>query len=136
FDHLGGVAHLKDLTDAQVWIHELEKDWLTDGAKNGSSLWLEEPVTAPPADQLFRGDESLELLGERVQVLFTPGHSPGHVSFLLGGLLFGGDALFAGSIGRTDLPGGDYNTLMGSIHSKLLTLPDETLLLPGHGPES
>lgn len=136
FDHIGGVDALKRLTGARLWIHANEKDWLSDGQKNGSALWLEDPITAPEADQLLEGGEVLTLLGQEIRVLFTPGHSPGHVSFALEGVVIGGDALFAGSIGRTDLYGGDYATLMDSIRSQLLTLPDDTILLPGHGPET
>lgn len=137
FDHIGGVSELKERTGARLWIQEKEKEWLSDGTKNGSSLWLEEPITAPPADRLLQGGEWLTVAGRRARVLFTPGHSPGHVSYLVDdGVLLGGDALFAGSIGRTDLYGGDYETLIESIRTQLLTLPDETVILPGHGPAS
>ena len=136
FDHIGGVAELKRRTGARLWVHERERDWLADGSKNGSALWLETPITAPAPDRLLSGGEVLTLAGTEVRVLFTPGHSPGHVSFALREAVISGDALFAGSIGRTDLYGGDYDTLMASIRSRLLTLPDETVLLPGHGPET
>lgn len=136
FDHIGGVAPLHDQTKAQIWIHELEKEWLTDPMKNGSAAWLEDPITSPAADHFFTGGETLTLLGHKVQVLFTPGHSPGHVSFHWGAFVISGDALFAGSIGRTDLEGGDHDTLIESIHRELLSLPDETVLLPGHGPQT
>jgi hydroxyacylglutathione hydrolase len=87
-------------------------------------------------EQTLEGGETLSLAGLDIEVLFTPGHSPGHVSFSLVDhqLLFDGDVLFAGSIGRFDLPGGDYATLMGSLAGLLDALPDDTHVLPGHGP--
>lgn len=133
FDHIGGVSELKASTRAAVWIHAFEREWLTDPTANGSALWLDEPIIAPEADHLLQGGESLTLLGVPVDVLFTPGHSPGHVSFRWPDYVMSGDALFQGSIGRTDLPGGDHRTLIASIERELLTLPDDTLLLPGHG---
>lgn len=136
FDHIGGVAQVKAATGASVWIHAIEQDWLQDPAQNRSALWLEEPIVAPPPDHLWQGGETREFLDTQVKVLFTPGHSPGHVSLHWGEFVVSGDALFAGSIGRTDLPGGDYDTLMQSIEQELLSLPDDTLLLPGHGPET
>lgn len=136
FDHIGGVARVRDMTQAKVWIHEIERDWLHDPTKNRSAFWLEEPVVAPPPDRTWQGGETHHFLGSPVHVRFTPGHSPGHVSLQWGDFVISGDALFAGSIGRTDLPGGDYDTLMRSIDRELLSLPDDTLLLPGHGPET
>lgn len=136
YDHIGGVRPFKELTGAKVWIHELERSWLLDPVKNLSAVaqWNAEPVTAPDADEIWSGGERLNFLGMSVEVLFTPGHSPGHVSLKFGDVVFGGDALFAGSIGRTDLPGGNHQQLLESIRRELLSLPDETRVFPGHGP--
>jgi glyoxylase-like metal-dependent hydrolase (beta-lactamase superfamily II) len=92
----------------------------------------------PTVDQYIGDDEVLDLGNLRLRSLYTPGHAPGHLSFYVedGNLVFSGDALFAGSIGRTDLPGGSMEVLMRSISEKLLTLPDETRVLSGHGPET
>lgn len=138
WDHIGGVAALKHATGAKLWAPRLESDWLGDPSLNLSATtrFWPHPVTAPPADELLDGGERIELLGEEIQVLSTPGHSPGHLSFRMGDVVFGGDALFAGSIGRTDLPGGDLEVLLRSIREQLLSLPSETTLLPGHGPST
>ncbi len=92
----------------------------------------------PEPTTYIQGGEFLEFMGYSFEVIFSPGHSPGHLCFYQKetGNLIAGDTLFAGSIGRTDLPGGDHNELMTSIRSKLFTLPDETKVLPGHGPDT
>jgi hydroxyacylglutathione hydrolase len=92
----------------------------------------------PTVDRHLEDEEVLEVGGLRLKSLYTPGHAPGHLAFYLAdeGLVLSGDALFAGSIGRTDLFGGDMDLLMRSINERLLTLPDETRVLPGHGPET
>ncbi len=137
FDHIGGVAQLKEVTGAKVCIHALEAEWLLEPELNMSSQRSEFtpwPITGPKADRLLQDGERLSLLDERVEVRHTPGHSPGHVSFVMGDVVFGGDALFHGSVGRTDLPWADHKQLLDSIHSKLLTLDGATTVLPGHGP--
>lgn len=139
FDHIGGVQAVKDATGAQVLVHEKEAGWLTDPSLNLSAVRYEFApweVRGPAPDAVLRGGERLELLGHEVRVLYAPGHSPGHVCYLLGDLLFGGDVLFAGSVGRTDLPGGDFDTLLASIRRELLPLDPATRVLPGHGPET
>lgn len=135
FDHIGGVAKVHQRTDARVWIHSAERHWLADPTLNLSvSEFCPEPVIAPGPHHEWEDGQVHEFLSTPVKVLHTPGHSPGHVSLLFGDVLIGGDALFAGSVGRTDLPGGDHAQLMQSIAKKLLTLPDATRVLPGHGP--
>lgn len=134
FDHIGGLRTIKQATGAPVWIHRNEADWLGDPERN-LSVWLE-PVVAPPADHLLDGGERLAFGGIELEVRFAPGHSPGHVVYVGPGVVLAGDTLFAGSIGRTDLPGGDLPTLLESIRRELLTLPGETRVLPGHGPET
>ncbi|WP_400163167.1 MBL fold metallo-hydrolase [Brevibacillus sp. TJ4] len=134
-DHIGGLNQVRALTNAPVYIHPLEQEWLTNPDLNGSSRWnLPEPIICQPADHLLADGQVLHLAGLSINVLHTPGHSPGSCSFVIGQICFGGDVLFAQSIGRTDLPGGDYETLMNSIHDKLFELDDETVVYPGHGP--
>ncbi|SFS49572.1 MBL fold metallo-hydrolase [Marininema halotolerans] len=135
FDHIGGVEAVRDATGATVTIHDLETDWMTNAQLNGSGLFPGVPeVRCRPADRVLYGGETLSILGETVKVIHTPGHSPGSLTYLFKGMVFSGDVLFAGSIGRTDLPGGDYQTLMQSIHDRLMELPEETVVYSGHGP--
>lgn len=136
WDHIGGVETIREHTDAPVYIHEIERSWLTDPTSNlsGDSNLAPAPVICRQADIILFGDEQLELLGETIRVVHTPGHSPGHVSYIMGDVIFGGDVLFLGSVGRTDLPGSDFGALVQSINSHFLSLPGETTVLPGHGP--
>lgn len=137
FDHIGAVDRIRDKYGIKVFIHEKEKDWLTDPALNGSKhFMLNEPIKARAADHLFKDEGEMFIGGFKFEVLETPGHSPGSVSFYFpkANFVLAGDALFQGSIGRTDLPGGNHNQLIKSIHDKLLVLPEETEVLPGHGP--
>ena len=137
FDHIGGAAKLKEATGARLLVHAAEADWLTDPRLNLSyarSEYIPWPVEGPPADELLEDGQRLRLLGEEIEVRHTPGHSPGHVSYVMGDVVFGGDALFHGSIGRTDLPGGDGPTLLRSIRTRLFTLDPAVTVLPGHGP--
>ncbi len=133
FDHVGAVAPLARATGAPVWCPEIERDVLAN--INDFVPW---PGFGPfedyEADHLVAGGETLQLAGFDIDVIFTPGHSPGHVSYSIGDerSLFSGDVLFESSIGRTDLPGGDHETLLRSIAHLLATLPDETRVLPGH----
>lgn len=137
FDHIGGVEELRSLTKAPVYLHRAEADWMTEPQKNGSGLFPGIPaIVCAPADHLLDGGETLSLLGETFRVLHTPGHSPGSVTYVWGTTIFSGDVLFKNSIGRTDLPGGSYETLMHSISEKLMDLPEETRVLCGHGPET
>lgn len=135
FDHVGGLGELKELSGAPVYIHE-DAVAMLNQAEKAAALWgiaIDQP---PAAGNFAQEGDVLEVGDLRVEVLFTPGHAPGHVSFYLPEhhVLFDGDVLFQGSIGRTDLPGGDFDVLMSSINDKLLALPDETVVLSGHGP--
>jgi hydroxyacylglutathione hydrolase len=134
FDHVGGLAQLKEETGAPVYIHTDAVEPLRQ-AGMAAALWgIQMPATPPPDVMIAEGD--IITVGRlNFHVLFTPGHAPGHVSFYLPdyGALFDGDVLFEQGIGRTDLPGGDYAVLMQSIREKILTLPDETDVFPGHG---
>ncbi|PPA71405.1 MBL fold metallo-hydrolase [Jeotgalibacillus proteolyticus] len=136
FDHIGAVDALRDHYQIPVYVHENEKKWLADPSKNGSSFFQGiTPITAREPDQVFTNEGSMKIGEWTFELLFTPGHSPGSVSFYFkeAGIVLAGDALFQGSIGRTDLRGGDHNLLLKSIHTKLLTLPEETYVLSGHG---
>jgi glyoxylase-like metal-dependent hydrolase (beta-lactamase superfamily II) len=131
WDHLVGVADLAEGTGAPVYMAE------------GERLLLESPggftppgVTLRPytPDVLLRGGETVEVAGIAFDVLSVPGHSPAHLAYHADGSLFSGDVLFAGSVGRTDLPGADWDTLIASIRSLLERFPPETVVYPGHGP--
>jgi hydroxyacylglutathione hydrolase len=138
FDHIGGVDEVRERYDLPLYIHKKEQDWLHDTKKNGSS-YFGQSITAKPASHVLTDKEaSLSIGSFTFEVLRTPGHSPGSISFYLkeASVVFSGDALFAGSIGRTDLFGGNQETLLQSIHQKLLHLPEETVVLSGHGPET
>ena len=133
FDHVGAVAPLARHTGAPVYCPELEKHVLAD-----IMSYVPWPGFGPydsyDADHTVAGGEQLELAGFDIDVLFTPGHSPGHVTYSIPAeqAIFSGDVLFAGSIGRTDLPGGDHATLMQTLATLADTLPDETVVYPGH----
>ncbi len=138
-DHAGGAGPLVRRTGVTAYVHP-EDDFLTldpESQLRGLFGMLPPGDFAPPEryEALADGDR-LELAGIDVDVLHTPGHTPGHCCFLMGDVLFSGDHLFEGSIGRTDLPGGDYPTLMDSMARKIMPLPDDLEVLPGHGPRT
>ena len=132
FDHVGAVAALARHTGAPVYCPAIEAFILRD--INAYVFPGYGPYEPYDPEQTIDGGERLALAGLEIDVLFTPGHSPGHVSFSIPDhqLLLSGDVLFEGSIGRTDLPGGDHERLMESIAMLLDTLPDDTRVLPGH----
>ena len=133
FDHVGAVAPVARATGAEVWVPEIEKPVLAD-----IMSFVPWPGFGPyesyDAEHTLSGGERLELAGLEIEVLFTPGHSPGHVTFSLPeeGAVFSGDVLFQGSVGRTDLPGGDWQTLLDSIRSLVDSVPEDTTVYPGH----
>lgn len=133
FDHIGAVAPVARATGAEVWVPEIEKPVLAD--INSFVPW---PGFGPfedwDAEHTLAGGEKLELAGFEIDVIFTPGHSPGHVTFSIPDeqVVFSGDVLFQGSVGRTDLPGGDWPTLLESIRTLVEALPAETKVFPGH----
>jgi hydroxyacylglutathione hydrolase len=133
FDHVGAVAPLARHTGAPVWCPQLETRVLAD-----IMSFVPWPGFGPfesyNADHTVSGGEKLELAGFEIDVIFTPGHSPGHVSYSVASekALFSGDVLFEGSVGRTDLPGGDWPTLAQSIAGLLDALPEDTQVFPGH----
>ena len=131
WDHLGGVADLAEATGAPVYMPEAER------------ILLEQPERfTPPGvvvrprepDVLLTGGETLDLAGIRFEVLAVPGHSPAHLAYHADGCLFSGDVLFAGSVGRTDLPGSSWDVLLDSIRSLVDRLGADTVVYPGHGP--
>jgi hydroxyacylglutathione hydrolase len=133
FDHVGAVAPIARATGAEVWVPEIEKQVLAD--INSYVPWSEfGPFESWDAEHTLQGGERLELAGFEIDVLFTPGHSPGHVTFHVPAeqAIFSGDVLFQGSVGRTDLPGGDPEVLMQTLRTLAETLPDETVVHPGH----
>jgi glyoxylase-like metal-dependent hydrolase (beta-lactamase superfamily II) len=133
FDHIGAVAPVARATGAEVWVPEIEKMVLAD--INSFVPW---PGFGPfedwDAEHTLKGGEKLELAGMEIDVVFTPGHSPGHVTFSIPSeqAVFSGDVLFQQSVGRVDLPGGDWPTLLESIRTLMDTLPPETTVYPGH----
>jgi glyoxylase-like metal-dependent hydrolase (beta-lactamase superfamily II) len=133
WDHLGGVADLAEATGAPVHMAAEERialERINDFAPAELSL---RPYTP---EVLLEGDETLDLAGIAFQTLRVPGHSPAHLAYYAGGCLFSGDVLFAGSVGRTDLPFGDWDTLVASIRLLADRFPPETVVYSGHGPET
>jgi glyoxylase-like metal-dependent hydrolase (beta-lactamase superfamily II) len=139
-DHIAGNASLKEQwPECRIVIGHGDASKLTDPVGNLSGGYGF-PMVSPPADQTVREGERIEFAGMGFEVRETPGHSSGHVVFIVVGrepaVVLGGDVLFAGSIGRTDFPDGSFPQLKRSIHEKLFTLPDDTVVYPGHGPET
>ncbi len=139
-DHVGGVAEIIRRTGAKLIGHPLEKDMRKHVVQICQMYGLPSAgfENAPEPDTYVQGGEVLRFANHDFQVIFTPGHSPGHVCFYQpeAGVLLGGDVLFQGSIGRTDLPGGDHETLLKSIDQLMKRLPMETRVLSGHGPDT
>jgi len=135
FDHVGANRALKEATGAELLLHEADAAVLSTVSHQSRSFGMGD-VKSPSADRYVKQGDILKAGEISLKVLHTPGHSPGGISLLEEGMVFTGDSLFAGSIGRTDFPGGDLLTLLGSIKKNLLILPDETKVFPGHGPAS
>ncbi|HEX9611114.1 MAG TPA: MBL fold metallo-hydrolase [Gemmatimonadales bacterium] len=143
-DHVLGVPRVAAETGAPVWLHPADRSLYDAVPEQAAWFGLAAPALLPP-DAAFAHGETVRVGGLAFQVRHSPGHSPGSVCLVgpegEGGggsvrVVLGGDVLFAGSIGRTDLPGGDFDTLIGSIERELLSLPDDTIVYPGHGPET
>lgn len=135
FDHVGANTAVKDATGAELLMHEGDVPVIASAPRQSAAFGMK-PVLSPPADRFVKHGDVITAGEVSLKVLHTPGHSPGGISLLEQGMVFTGDALFAGSIGRTDLPGGDFKTLLGGIKSHLMTLPDDTKVFSGHGPAS
>lgn len=135
FDHIGAVGFLKDKTGGLVAIHKLDAENLMNGYKNLSySMGIEMKQTE--ADLLLEHGSVIEFGDVKCKIIHTPGHSEGSICILAPGIVFTGDTLFRGSIGRTDFPGGNYEVLLKSIAKNLLSLDDNTVVYPGHGLET
>jgi hydroxyacylglutathione hydrolase len=135
FDHVGANKAIKDATGAALLLHEADAAVLATVSHQSRSFGMD-PVSSPPADRYVKHGDVITAGEVELKVLHTPGHTPGGISLLEQGMVFTGDALFAGSIGRTDFPGGDLMTLLRSIKTNLMILPDDTKVFSGHGPAS
>lgn len=132
-DHVLGVGVVRDATAAPIYLHPADRSLYEAMPEQARWFGLDVPAAPPPDHPLGHGDR-LRLGELEIEVRHAPGHSPGSVCFVGPGFVLGGDVLFQGSIGRTDLPGGDFDQLIGSIRTQLLTLPDDTVVYSGHGP--
>jgi hydroxyacylglutathione hydrolase len=135
FDHTGALAQLKETTGAKVLIHAKDAAMLSSGG-GAQAFLLETGNTPVSADRTLKEGDRIQFGQYQLEVLHTPGHSPGGISLFTDKMIFVGDSLFCGSIGRTDLPGGSYEQLIDSIKRKLLSKGDDCIIYPGHGPAS
>jgi hydroxyacylglutathione hydrolase len=132
-DHVMGVRGVNNATGAKFFLHQDDLSLLQNGWKSSAERFGIDVSQGPPdPDHFLKDGDIVEVEGLKLQTLTTPGHTPGSISFYTEGMVFSGDTLFRGSIGRTDLPGGDMNQELTSIVEKLLSLPDDTMVLPGH----
>ncbi len=132
-DHCGGNGAMIEATGADLACHRDDLELLRAIEAQGAMFGVPFPPSPEPSRFLAAGD-AVTVGGTTLDIRHVPGHSPGHIALVGDGLVFVGDVLFAGSIGRTDLPGGDHNQLLRSIATELLTLPDDTAVYSGHGP--
>mgnify|MGYP001332712348 CR=1 FL=1 len=135
FDHVGANRAMKEATGAELLIHGMDAD-LFQTAEEHASLFGLTTTVSPEPDRLLEEDDVIKVGELSFKVIHVPGHSPGSICLYSPGHLFVGDVLFAGSIGRTDLPGGDHQGLLDGIRQKLFLLPDATLVHTGHGPDT
>lgn len=135
FDHVGANALLIEKTGAPLAIHVSDAPFLPR-VKEHAAVYNLQVRTSPPPNQVLHGGETLAVGELTIQVIHTPGHTPGGICLHIGGHLFSGDTLFADSVGRTDLPGGSHEELVESIRERLFVLPDSTIVHPGHGPDT
>jgi hydroxyacylglutathione hydrolase len=131
YDHIVGVAELAEATGAPVYMAEVERILLEEPAHFTPPDFEVRPWTP---DVLLHGGETLDLAGLVVEVVSVPGHSPAHLAYAIDGVLLSGDVLFQGSVGRTDIPGGEWPTLLASITALVERYPGDTVIYPGHGP--
>ncbi len=131
-DHILGVGPIREAAGAKFLLHPGDLD-IARGTAQSARAWMGVDIPNPPdPDALLADSDEIDVEGLKLTVLHTPGHTPGSVCFFANGVLFAGDTLFQGSVGRTDLPGGDQDQELSSIVDRLLLLPDETIVLPGH----
>lgn len=133
FDHVAGVNEIVEKTQAPVGVHAADRQLMLDAPVFADLFGIAMPPPHPPSFEVVPA-EPIALGSTSIEVRHTPGHSPGGVTFVIGGSALVGDSIFAGSIGRTDLPGADFDDLIKSIREQILTLGDDTELLSGHGP--
>lgn len=131
-DHIGAVEAIRQKTGARFYLHADDVPMVADASKN-LSMYLGANVTTAPPDVVLRGGETLSVAGMDAEVIHTPGHTAGGVCYLIGTSLFSGDSLFLESVGRTDFPGSSYNDLIASLKARILSLPADILVYPGHG---
>jgi len=131
FDHVGANKRLKEVTGADIMIHELDAPMLSELAVTAGAMGLQAD-NSPSADRILADGDAITFGNITMTVLHTPGHTPGGISLFTDGHVFVGDTLFAGSVGRTDFPGGDFATLKASVKSKLYVLDDDVIVYPGH----
>jgi glyoxylase-like metal-dependent hydrolase (beta-lactamase superfamily II) len=134
-DHIGALSQLKKATKAEILIHSKDSAMLYDPKQN-LSVFSENKIIATKADKLLVEGDIIQCEGINFEVLHTPGHTPGGISLLTDKMIFTGDALFCGSVGRADFPGSSYQELINSIKDKLLSKDDDFAIYPGHGPSS
>lgn len=132
-DHIGALGQVAEKTKAPVMIGEKDANMLTDARRN-LSTFMGDNIVLKSADRLLKEGDTVEAAGYSLEVFETPGHTPGGICFKIENVVICGDTIFCESIGRTDFPGGSYPEILNSIKTKILTLPDDTNLLPGHGP--
>jgi len=135
FDHVGGNGKMKKATGADILIHPLDAPMLGSLSSNAAIFGIS-VENSPPCDRTIQEGETVSFGEITLEVIHTPGHTPGGISLFTNGILFVGDTLFAGSIGRTDFPGGDFNTLISSIQNKLFKMKNDVRVFSGHGPET
>lgn len=135
FDHIGGNRSIMEAAGADLMIHEADVPFLSRAGESAAAYGLKSK-NSPLPDKLLHDGMILPVGNLELKVLHTPGHTPGGCCFQVNGIVISGDTLFADSIGRTDFPGGSLETLLKSINCKLMSLPDETIVYPGHGPST
>ncbi|MDP2959799.1 MAG: MBL fold metallo-hydrolase [candidate division Zixibacteria bacterium] len=132
-DHIGVLAELKKKTCAQILIHKEDAEMLSEPEKN-LSIFSSTPISAPEADKLLKDKDKIKIGNIELEVLHTPGHTQGSISLWTDKIIFTGDLIFYGSVGRTDLPGGSYQKLLRSIQEKILDKEEDMIIYSGHGP--
>lgn len=132
-DHIGANKYVQEATGAKLLIHMDDAEMLTTPSYNLSSM-MGKPITGPAADGALQEGETIKVGSHELKVLHTPGHTRGGICLVGEGIVFSGDTLFQYSIGRTDFPGGSYQSLINSIKTKLMPLDDKMVVYPGHGP--
>ncbi len=135
FDHTGALAQLKKVTGAEILIHTADADMLSAAGK-AQPFFLDSGSGTYSADRTLQEGDKIKFGENTLEVLHTPGHTPGGISLVIDKMIFTGDTLFCGSVGRADLPGSSYRKLIDSIRTKLLSKSDDYVIYPGHGPES